>query len=375
MKHTFYFIFIFLTCCMAESCLMGGNTVSQAEYHWDTLPAIPDSIGFAGSFAGVANNVLIVAGGSNFPDGGTPWNGGKKVWSDRVFVLEHPDGAWKEAGRLPRPLGYGASISTGKGLICIGGSNAAGHYSDVFLLTWQQGRIVITSLPSLPAPLANTCGAMADSCIYVAGGLRVPDATETTHDFFMLDLKDTAAMQWRSLPAWPGPSRMLSVAGALQHDFFLFSGATLKNGQREYLKDAYSYNIHTGWRKCADMPLATVAAPTPAWACNNHALVVFGGDTGKDAAQAATLREHHPGFSDEILTYDLTKNSWVQTGKIYTRHDTAAGTNPDAGIWAPVTTAFVQWNGLLVFPGGEVRPGTRTPHVLTATAVNGSPQH
>jgi hypothetical protein len=35
---------------------------------WATLPKIPDSTGFAGSFAGVANDVLIVAGGSNFPD-------------------------------------------------------------------------------------------------------------------------------------------------------------------------------------------------------------------------------------------------------------------------------------------------------------------
>ncbi|WP_238386593.1 kelch repeat-containing protein [Chitinophaga rupis] len=360
---------------MIESCMHGGSIVTQAGYHWDTLPAIPDKTGFAGSFAGVANGALIVAGGSNFPNGGTPWNGGKKVWSDRIFVLEHPQGHWKEAGKLPRPLGYGVSVSTENGLICIGGSNAEGHYSDVFLISWQQGQIAVTVMPSLPEPLANACGVMADSCIYVAGGLRAPDAQVAAGDFYMLDLKDTAAARhWRTLPSWPGPARMLGVAGALGHDFFLFSGATLKNGKREYLKDAYRYNPETGWRKCADMPYATVAAPTPALASNDHVLHIFGGDTGKDAEKAAALRERHPGFSDEILTYDLNTDAWVRSGKIDTHRNGDAVTNPNASIWAPVTTAFVQWNGLLVFPGGEVRPGTRTPNVLTATAA-GAQQH
>jgi hypothetical protein len=52
-----------------------------------------------------------LAGGANFPEK-LPWEGGTKVWHDTVFVLEKPDAAWKVAGKLPRPLGYGASLST-----------------------------------------------------------------------------------------------------------------------------------------------------------------------------------------------------------------------------------------------------------------------
>jgi len=87
------------------------------------------------------------------------------------------------------------------------------------------------------------------------------------------------------------------------------------------------------------------------------------------------LKEHHPGFSDAVLTYDVTKDSWTQSGKIYTSRSADAVAHPNAGIWAPVTTAFVQWNDLLVFPGGEVRPGTRTPHVLSARVADDHSQH
>lgn len=355
MKRTFFILFIWM-CCMAESCIRTG-------YQWGTLPAIPDKTGFAGSFAGVANGALIVAGGSNFPDGGTPWNGGKKTWYDKIFVLEKADGQWKEAGKLPRPLGYGVSVSTEKGLICIGGSNAEGHYADAFLITYKNGQIHIDSLPPLPAPLANTCGTLVDDRIYVAGGLRAPDSKESTNDFYMLDLP---TMQWSTLPAWPGPSRMLSIAGSLQHDFFLFSGATLQDGKRTYLKDAYRYNRNDGWTKIADMPVATVAAPTPAFA-GSDVLEIFGGDSGKDAASAAVLREHHPGFSNAVLAYEPATNSWRQNGQIQTKRKEDAVGNPNGSIWAPVTTTFVHWGNLLVFPGGEVRPGTRTNNVITAS--------
>ncbi|MCC7378652.1 MAG: hypothetical protein IT255_04785 [Chitinophagaceae bacterium] len=45
------------------------------------------SIGLAGPLTGVTNDVLIVAGGANFPDG-LPWNGGKKKYHNDIFVLQ-----------------------------------------------------------------------------------------------------------------------------------------------------------------------------------------------------------------------------------------------------------------------------------------------
>lgn len=352
---------------MAVSCGMRNTEAGAEAYHWDTLPPIPDETGFAGSFAGVANGALLVAGGSNFPNGGTPWNGGIKTWYDKVFVLENADSGWKEAGRLPRPLGYGVSVSTAEGLLCIGGSNAEAHYADVFLLQWKNDRLETTAFPSLPLPLANTCGALAGNIVYVAGGLQSPGSLQAESAFLMLDLSAPAEQRsWKALPSWPGPGRMLSVAGASGQTFFLFSGAGYQNGERAYLRDAYRYHPDSGWRSCAPMPAATVAAPTPAATRDNGQLDIFGGDAGADAAQAATLRERHPGFPDSVYRYDMEKDAWSLSGHIPVSRLADAVEHPNGSLWAPVTTPLVRWNGMWVMPGGEVCPGTRTPRVRTA---------
>src|SRR5688500_832497 len=70
----------------------------QDFFSWSQFTPIPDSVGCAGSYAGVSHDALIVAGGANFPDGIGPWGNTKKTWYDHVFVLENPTGQWKRAG-------------------------------------------------------------------------------------------------------------------------------------------------------------------------------------------------------------------------------------------------------------------------------------
>ncbi len=162
-----------VVCGVAAVCGAGGLDSMTSSFQWRSLPAIPDREGFAGPFAGVTGGVLVVTGGANFPDK-RPWEGGTKVWYDRVFVLEKPDGAWTAAGRLPRPLGYGVSVDTGDGIVCAGGSNARGHFADVFRLALVDGKVVITPLPPLPQPCANMGGAVVGNTLYIAGGIATP---------------------------------------------------------------------------------------------------------------------------------------------------------------------------------------------------------
>jgi N-acetylneuraminic acid mutarotase len=337
----------------------------KGAFTWDTLPSLPDTIGFAGSFAGIADDVLIVAGGSNFPNGGTPWNGGKKTWYDRIFVLERPDGRWKEAGRLPFPLGYGVSVSSKRGLVLIGGSNETAHHADVLLLHYRNGKIEIERLPSLPVTLASSSGALVGNKIFVAGGLTAPTSTTTENTFLCFDLTEKNGT-WKQLPAWPGPSRMMSVAGASKDCFFLFSGGQYIDGNRIYLTDAYSFSESKGWKRLSDLPFPVVAAPSPAAETGDGLFDIFGGDTGKDAKNAGQLKQAHPGFSDKILRYNVSANSWSVSGEIYTNKKEDHVEKPLNSIWAPVTTSLVIWKDRIVLPGGEARPGTRTPHILVA---------
>lgn len=340
--------------------------MDKQRYEWTVLPDIPDSVGFAGSFAGIANGALVVAGGSNFPGGGAPWKGTPKKWYDKIFVLEKPDGTWKEAGKLPLSLGYGVSVPTKDGLLIIGGSNETGHFSHVFLLQWRGGKIEVERFPSLPFALANSCGTIVGDKVFVAGGLSNPASSTTESAFLCFDLNNKEA-GWKQLPSWPGPSRMLSVAGAGKDCFFLFSGTELREGKRIYLDDAYVYSEKTGWRKLANLPFPVVAAPSPAFLIHKDRLDIFGGDTGKDAATAASLKENHPGFSDKIISYCIKENRWESGGSIYTSKKPDAVETPGNSIWAPVTTPLVVWKDQIVLPGGEVRPATRTPHVLAAS--------
>ena len=340
--------------------------MSQAKpvsFEWSLLNKIPDSIGFAGSFVGVSNDVLIVAGGSNFPNGGAPWLGSKKVWYNKIYVLKNPSSNWEEAGNLPHSLGYGTSVSTPKGLVIIGGGNETGHYADVFILRCKRSKIYIDTLPSLPFPLANSCGSLVGHTIYVAGGITSPTSKETEKVFLSLDLSNHQK-GWSVLSPWPGSSRMLAVAASSKKQFYLFSGVKLENGRRHYLKDAYSFNEKTGWKTLKDLPLAVAAAPSPAYTWND-CIFLFGGDDG--SLVDSNLKEMHPGFSNQILSYKVANNEWSKAGEILTEKHPDYIKNPNESIWAPVTTTLAYWHHRIILAGGEVRPATRTPNVLSAT--------
>src|SRR5690606_22743528 len=101
---------------------------------------------------------LIVAGGANFPDGGAPWTGSKKVWHDQIFALDSPAGEWRVIGNLPTALGYGVSITYDEGLLLIGGSTNEKHIAEVRLLQYDGSSVTFKHLPDLPKPLANSTG-------------------------------------------------------------------------------------------------------------------------------------------------------------------------------------------------------------------------
>lgn len=315
---------------------------------WQALAPIPDPEGFAFPFAGVANGRLIVAGGANFPDK-RPWEGGTKVWYDQVWCLDHPEGNWRQIGRLPKPLGYGVSLTVSEGVLCLGGSDAAGHYDTCFLLRVDaQGRPQTDPLPSLPRPCAQFCGALIGRVVFVAGGLEKPDAVEALRTFWTLDL-DHLDRGWQSLPPWPGEGRLLATAGTLDGRVYLVGGAALKpdldgKAQRVWLRDAWRYTPGQGWEALADLPGAAVAAPTP-MPLHAGRLLLLGGD---DGAQIHLPPEQHQGFSKVILAYDPASHAWLPGGTL------------PLGL---VTTPSVVWRDHLILPGGEKKPGFRSTEV------------
>ncbi len=325
--------------------MLTALTADQLQF--SKLASLPDPEGFAGAFAGVAKDRLIVAGGANFPEK-KPWEGGAKVWHDGVFSLDDPQAQWKRIGKLPRALGYGIAVTTREGIVCVGGSDAERHHREVFLLEMRDGQLEFKDLPALPIPVANGAGALLEGTILVFGGSDQPGETSALNRLFAYDLK-AAASEWRELEACPGPGRFLPAAAVVNGVFYVMGGAGLeaKNGQaiRAYLHDAWSYRPGEGWRRCADLPRPVVAAPSPA-PVNNGQIYLIGGDDG--ARKDFQPVSRHPGFAKSILQYNAKADAW-----------SSAGETPAPRAVLPA----VLWRGRWIMPNGEARPGVRSPEV------------
>lgn len=341
--------------------IMSAHSITfGASAEFSQLPALPDREGFAGAFAGVASGNLIVAGGANFPDK-KPWEGGKKVWYDHVFALDKTNGAWNIVGKLPRPLGYGISVSTKDGVVCIGGSDAEKHHAEVFLLTLSHGHLKIKNLPSLPVPLANGAGALVGETTYVFGGSEQPGEQSAMNRLFALDFS-ALHPKWQELPSCPGKPRILPVAASLGDSFYIAGGAALEqtNGKtaRVYLRDAWRYHPSAGWKQLADLPKPSVAAPSPAPVAGPEFFIIGGDDGSLVGFQPI---EKHPGFTKTVLAYDFQKDLWRTNGEVPAPR-------------AVLPTVF--WQGRFVLVNGEAHPGVRSPEVWTfAPAERPSDSH
>lgn len=345
MKITILLILIFL----GSLTPLSAEKAAEQQLAWSSLPELPQAI--SGHFAGVSNNALIVAGGAYFPV--SPFDGGQKFWTNTIYVLEAGADNWQLADSLAHPLAYGATVNLADGILCIGGNDSQQMYQDVFKLTWKDGEIIQTPFPKLPIPCAMAGAARLGNIVYVAGGQDTPAASAALKKFWALNLEQLEA-GWQALEAWPGPGRILPVVESQDDGIYLISGCELfpnADGQtnRRYLSDGFRYHSKTGWQNIAPVPAPVTAAPSIAH--QQTYILVFGGDDGTLAGQIQALGNNHPGFRNDILAYHTITDTWQVI---------------DQTPLPTVTTTAVLFNGSIIIPGGEDRPGHRSPEVYAA---------
>ncbi|MEC5126818.1 kelch repeat-containing protein [Verrucomicrobiales bacterium BCK34] len=329
------------------SVLLGLSTsVGGGEFsRWNALPELPAALGVAGPFAGVHNDVLLVAGGANFPE--PVWEN-DKVWHRRIYALPLAgDRKWRVVGALARPVGYGASVSVAEGVVCMGGNDAERVFDDVFLLKSDGS---IKALPSLPAPACNGAAATIGREVYFFPGMRTGELASASQDFLRLNL-DNPDAGWESLASLPAPGRALSVLIAQNNgkgDRLYLIGGRLEedSGAITFLADVFEFDPSQGnasWTKMASMP-GPLAAGTGVAVGEHHIFMIAGAD-GSLMAKADDLKLDHPGFPKSIYSYDTTKNKWIDAGESPVNQ---------------VTTTAVTWNDLTFLVTGEVKPRVRT---------------
>jgi N-acetylneuraminic acid mutarotase len=144
---------------------------------------------------------------------------------------------------------------------------------------------------------------------------------------------------------------MLATAGTHGGAFYLFTGAALhadKDGKpaRDWLKDAYRYvPSKKTWEKLPDVPEVAVAACTPAPSVEPGLLLLCGDDGSKVGFKPEA---EHPGFPKGALLFDADAGEWKRL--------------PDGSI-SRATVPTTVWDGRIIIPSGEARPGFRSPEV------------
>ncbi|QGJ70968.1 SSS sodium solute transporter [Planctomycetales bacterium 10988] len=362
------FVSIFFASCLsngATNCFgqsdAGEKTRMQSVLDWEQLPALPNELGVAGPFVGVHHGALLVAGGANFQK--PVWESDKE-WHKEIYVLNKTETGykWQSGGQLPRPIAYGAAVSTPEGIICLGGNDSEQTFQEAFLLQWNpiNSRVEVSDFPALPQPCAYGQAVLVGTRIYLAGGQSGSNLQSAMKNFWTIDLsqsEDPARFVWRELPPWPGPARAFNIT-AQQHNgyedcIYVISGRHEDDSEIRFLKDVWEFNPKTNfWKKRADAPRCVMAG-TGIGLGQSH-LFIFGGADGSLFAKADDLKDEHPGFPKEALAFHTITNTW-----------TTAGTMPIN----QVTTIPVKWEDKVILASGEIRPRVRTPQVWSVEPV------
>jgi cyclically-permuted mutarotase family protein len=377
-------IFLFFICPM----LIAHHTIAQhtddLHISWSQAALLPDlsgvkQIGVAGPFAGLSNGVMLIAGGSNFP-GAKPWNGGKKVNRREIYLLSKLHGAAFKCIALNQYLAegmaYGASVTTSKGIVCLGGeTDGANCSTKAFLMRWDAHRriVVFDDLPPIPIAIANASATAINGTVYLFGGEKKGIPVDKA---FLLDLNNNHP-KWKSIPPLPiAMSHSVAVPQSNKHYscIYVIGGRSATASGISHLHGTtFCFDpVQQKWSRLSDISdgkKATNLSAATAIAIGDDRIILISGDKGDifhkiesyNAAinKAATESEkkelqtkkmelitHHPGFSQDVYLYNTVTDQWRKLHKL-----------PFHG---QVTTTAVKWGNNILIPGGEIMPGTRT---------------
>ncbi len=374
-----------------------SQTEYKNDFKWSESIEIPPGEGqnkqhgLASPFAGSSGDVVIVAGGCNFPDAPVVDGGAKKYYND-AFVLVEKDGdlRWLSGMKIPIETAYGASVSLPDGLLCIGGNNNDETFKSAYLLKWnkKKSELEIENYPELPFPVTQMGAALVGDIVYVVGGKADGKLANT---FLALDIskKGTDEFKWNILADFPGVARLQPVVvtqnAADGKHLFVISGSSFSDEQDtpSVTTNGIEFNPTTGvWSEIAEIAPDGNQAFSLHGACGlplgmNH--IMFVGGVNRDRFYDAWLKEREGklanesgdtaainqfkswkreylsqepawyNFNKEVLVYHTLTNSWT-VGDEYP-------------FPAPAGARVVAWNDGWLVINGETMPGIRSAKV------------
>lgn len=396
---------IFLLLIISVSGITQSNNHEISwKIKWEELPSLPPGLnqktqaGLAGAFAGSTENVVIVAGGTNFP-GKMVWDGGKKSYHDDIFILEkngRETYKWELGHKFPYKVAYGLSITTELGIVCIGGNNSDEHFSSVILMKWNKElrEVEFEKLPDMPYTCSQMSGSVLNNKIYVAGGYidGVPG-----NKFVVLDLDNYGkpGWSWEYLPDYPGPPRLQAVVVAQNagdfDNLYMISGSSYstENENPDILCSVCSYHlINNSWTYVSDIKpdgneSVSLHGASGIKSGVNH--ILFIGGVNKEIFYNAWKRERTlveakqisdyaqiQNIEKEIYNYFTQEPEYFRFNKQILIYHTITENWISAGEYpypAPAGATMIDFEDGFLMINGEIKPGVRSKKVYYGKIV------
>lgn len=347
------------------------------QINWQNYGQLPaaqahqHSLGLSAAFTGTIGNYLIVAGGSNFPNGHPFFDQGKKAFYSDIFVFDTAAAQLQLVGhaQLPYPVANGSVVELGNALLFVGGQNNEGGVSTVLKMQLEGSTPVVSEWGKLPFEWQSGAAAWHHGALYLFGGERNGKATSASCKY------EPSLQKCIELLPIPGPDRVQFPA--IQHDdkFYLFGGIDNDNKRHSFVRtDAYVYDFYKEtWTELSEVrhnkkPFSVAGGA--AIVLSDTELLVLGGvnlqlfndalyqlqqlkgdelTAFKQAYFSKTPEEIN--FSRQQLVFNLTTGKWR----------TLADKVPFLGGAGPLTLARTRDH--IYWIGGEIRPVTRSAEV------------
>jgi len=336
---------------MLAMSLVGIAACNTETMKVTELKPIPDAAyakGVSAPFCGVVGDVLVVAGGANFPDKSLLEGGAKRVYAD---IWAYEAGDWVHAGVLPDSTAYGATFAVDGALILAGG-NVCGVTTDkVYELKLRDGKAVLRALPLLPVPMEQGGWTRDGDRLYLIGGVGTTGVYACT----------VGAYEWTKVADLPEPL-VQPVAFASGGKLFVWGGF---NPETLEVSDKGIVLEGGAWRATAPIPDGGTFVGATGATLPDGRLAVVGGvnraifaralhNTPEDRIPYLSKEPAEYQFRQAVYAFDPAAETWAQPGSV-----------PVCALAGPGVAAFGAT--ALYVAGGELKPGVRSPKIFALT--------
>ena len=230
------------------------------------------------AFVGRSGDDLLVMGGFKVHEA-------QRQANTSVYALAASEDTWRELPALDVHVYGGAAVSSGKGLICLGGYENDRPTKQVIRYARKDNTLISTPLPDLQVLMPDLKAAIFSNKLYAIGSEAA----------FSLDLLDVEA-QWQELSSWNVTGATIAAAAPSAEKLFVFAENTAADAS--HATSIYAYSVLNGF---------------------NHV-----GQTDHDVSDmhAAPMGEGHVVFisstqpDDQILGYHAVTDKWVVLGHL-----------------------------------------------------------